>query len=323
MPLFGAHLSIAGGYHNALLEAHGLGCDTVQLFTKQPSHWAARPIDDEQARAFADALRQTGLRQVMGHDSYLVNLASPDEALRRRSLDAFVQEMNRAETLRLSYLVMHPGAHLESGEDAGLSRVVAALDEAHARCRGLRVRVLVETTAGQGSTLGHRFEHLARILDQVKDPDRLGVCFDTCHVFAAGYPLAPAEEYEATMREFDQVVGLGRIEAFHVNDSLKPLGSRLDRHAHIGKGEMGPEPFRLLVNDPRFRNHPMVLELPPEGAPADLKTLRAAERATVLTPSGPCHASAPPSPPPAGPAGRRAPPRRAGHPHHPAPQRRL
>jgi deoxyribonuclease-4 len=274
MPLFGAHLSITGGYHNALLEAQAHGCATVQLFTKQPSHWAAKPIDEEQARLFADTLRQTGLRRVMGHDSYLINLASPDEEQRRRSIDAFVEEMSRAERLGLSYLVMHPGAHLDQGEEAGLARVAAALDEAHARCPGFRVRVLVETTAGQGSTLGYRFEHLAFLLDHVAEGSRLGVCFDTCHVFAAGYALAPAELYEATMNEFDRIVGLRRIEAFHINDSVKGRGSRIDRHAHIGKGEMGREPFRLLVNDPRFREHPMVLELPPEGIDDDLAVLR-------------------------------------------------
>jgi deoxyribonuclease-4 len=274
MPLFGAHLSISGGYHNALLEAQSHGCDTVQLFTKQPGHWAAKAIEEEQVRTFCDTLRQTGLRQIMGHASYLINLASPDASLRRRSIDGFVEEMNRAETLGLCYLVMHPGAHLESNEEEALARVVHGLDEAHSRCQGFTVRILVETTAGQGSTLGHRFEHLAFILDRVADSGRLGVCLDTCHVFAAGYPLGPAEAYQGTMEEFDRIVGLRRIEAFHVNDSLRPLGSRIDRHAPIGKGEIGLEPFRLLVNDPRFRDHPMVLETPPEHVAGDLAALR-------------------------------------------------
>ncbi len=274
MPLLGAHLSIAGGYHNALLAAHEHGCGTVQLFTKQPNQWAAKPIDDTQAQTFRDTRERTGLRKILAHDSYLINLASPDPALYQRSLDAFVAELERAEKLGLCYLVMHPGAHLDSGEEAGLSRVAKALDEAHARCAGFGVRVLVETTAGQGSTLGYRFEHLAAILAAVSDPDRLGVCLDTCHVFAAGYALAPEKQYQATMREFDRIVGLERIEAFHVNDSLKPLGSRVDRHAHIGKGELGLEPFRFLVNDPRFRDHPLVVETPPEGVGDDLATLR-------------------------------------------------
>jgi deoxyribonuclease-4 len=274
MPLFGAHLSIAGGFHNALLSAQEHGCGTVQLFTKQPSAWATRPITDEQAQTFRDTLERLGLQKVMAHDSYLINLASPKKDLYRRSVDAFVEEMTRAEKLGVCYLVMHPGAHLDKGEDEGLARVAKALDEAHSRCEGFRLRVLLETTAGQGSTLGHRFEHLAAILDRVADPDRLGVCLDTCHVFAAGYPLAPARQYHATMAEFDRIVGVAKLAAFHVNDSLKPQGSRVDRHAHLGEGKMGLEPFRLLVNDPRFRDHPMVLETPPEGVADDLAVLR-------------------------------------------------
>jgi deoxyribonuclease-4 len=264
MPLFGAHLSIAGGYHKALLQARAMGCEAVQLFTKAPNQWAGKPISEEEALLFQETLRQTGPLHAIGHDSYLINLASPEEGLYRKSVEAFVEEMNRAEALGLRGLVMHPGAHLDSGEEAGLARVAAALDEVHARCPGFRVRVLLETTAGQGTTLGHRFEHLAAILEQVSDPDRLGVCFDTCHVFAAGYALAPKAEYEQTMAHFDRVVGRGRIEAFHLNDSRKPRGSRVDRHAHIGKGEMGAGPFRLLVNDPAFRDRPMVLETPKE-----------------------------------------------------------
>jgi deoxyribonuclease-4 len=274
MPLFGAHLSITGGYHNALLEAQAHHCDTVQLFTKQPGHWNAKPLVEDQVRLFAQTLAQTGLRRVMAHDSYLINLASPDDNLYQRSLDAFVEEVTRAEQLGLSYLVMHPGAHLDRGEEEGLSRVARALDEVHSRCAGFRARILVETTAGQGTTLGYRFEHLAAIFDRVRAPERLGVCFDTCHVFAAGYPLGPAENYRATMEEFDRIVGVRRIEAFHVNDSLKPLGSRIDRHANIGKGELGLAPFRLLVNDPRFRDHPMVLETPPDAVAGDLAALR-------------------------------------------------
>jgi deoxyribonuclease-4 len=275
MPLFGAHFSIAGGYQNALHEAHALGCQTVQLFTKQPNQWKARPITDDQVQTFRETMLQTGLRQILVHDSYLSNLASPDEALLRRSTDAFVEEMNRAERLGATWLVMHPGAHLQSGVEVGLTRVARALDEVHGRCPGFQVRILLETTAGQGTTLGHRFEHLAALFERVADPARLGVCFDTCHVFAAGYPLAPVQEYEATLREFDHLVGLHRIEAFHANDSRTPQGSRVDRHASIGKGELGLAPFRLLVNDPRFSRHPMVVELPPETVADDLAALRA------------------------------------------------
>lgn len=279
MPLFGAHLSIAGGFHLALNEAIACGCDTVQIFTKAPSQWSAKPIDDEQALRFRDTLAASGLRLPVAHDSYLINLASPDDALWRRSVEACIDEMNRAEKLGLSYLVMHPGAHVDAGETNGLERVIRGLDEVHARCPDHRVRLLVETTAGQGTTLGHRFKHLAALLQGVQQGERLGVCFDTCHVFAAGYPLAPAADYDTTMGAFDRLVGLRRIEVFHVNDSRKPRGSRIDRHAHIGRGELGLEPFRLLVNDSRFDDRPMILETPKEDGeeemdPVNLRTLR-------------------------------------------------
>ncbi|MCS6852967.1 MAG: deoxyribonuclease IV [Gemmataceae bacterium] len=264
MPLFGAHMSIAGGYHRALLAARDHDCDTVQLFTKNSNQWAGKEITDEEVRTFRRLLKETGLKLPVAHDSYLINLASPDDALFRRSVDAFVEELQRAERLGLRYLVTHPGAHMDAGEEAGLRRVAEALDEVHQRCPGFRAQVLLETTAGQGTTLGYRFEHLASILEKVRDPDRLGVCFDTCHVFAAGYPLAPEAAYRQTLREFDRLVGLSRLKVFHLNDSAKPLGSRVDRHAHIGRGHLGLEPFRLLVNDRRFRQKPMILETPKE-----------------------------------------------------------
>jgi deoxyribonuclease-4 len=274
MPLFGAHLSIAGGLHNALLAAQAHGMDTVQLFTKNASQWSARDLTEDEVSLFRRTLRQTRLRLPMAHSSYLLNLASPEEKTRRRSIDALLDEMGRAERLRLRYLILHPGAHLDSGEEAGLARIAAALDEVHARCPDFRVQILLETTAGQGTTLGHRFEHLARILELTAQPERLGVCFDTCHVFAAGYALSPEKEYRSTLGAFQRTVGLGRLRVFHVNDSLRPQGSRIDRHASIGRGELGLEPFRLLVNDRRFRNRPMVLELPPEEVADDLATLK-------------------------------------------------
>jgi deoxyribonuclease-4 len=264
VPLFGAHMSIAGGLYNALLAAQRHACDTVQLFSKNSNQWDARELTAEEVALFRRTLRQTRLRLPLVHDSYLINLASPDETLYRRSVEAFVVEYQRAEKIGAAYLVTHPGAHLGTGEEEGLKRVAAALDEVHRRCPGYRVKVLLETTAGQGTTLGHRFEHLGRILALAAEPGRLGVCLDTCHVFAAGYALAPEAEYRATFRQFDRVIGLKWLKAFHVNDSLKPLGSRVDRHAHLGRGCLGLEPFRLLVNDPRFRHKPMVLETPKE-----------------------------------------------------------
>ena len=265
MPLLGAHMSVAGGCHNALLIAQAHGCATVQLFTKNANQWNARELTAEEIALFRKTLRQTRLRFPMAHDSYLINLASPDEALYRRSLEAFLIEMQRAECLGVRYLVTHPGAAMGSDEETALARVAGALDEVHRRTPGYRLQILLETTAGQGSCLGHRFEHLARILATVAEPKRLGVCLDTCHVFAAGYALAPEPEYAATLREFDRVIGLKWLRAFHLNDSLKPQGSRVDRHAHIGKGHLGLEPFRFLLNDLRFRARPMVLETPKEG----------------------------------------------------------
>jgi deoxyribonuclease-4 len=279
MPHFGAHMSIAGGPTRALDEAAELGCTALQVFTRAPSQWASKPIDAETARAFREALAASAVRVAAAHDSYLINLASPDEELYRRSIEAFVDEMHRAEALGLHYLVMHPGAHLDGTEEEGLARVALALDEVHRRCKGQAVRVLIETTAGQGTTLGHRFEHLGRILSLVKDADRLGVCLDTCHVFAAGYGLWPKAEYEATMRHLSRVVGLERVRLFHVNDSKKGKGSRVDRHAHIGKGEIGLGAFRLLVSDRRFHDRGMVLETPKEEGdvqmdPVNLAVLR-------------------------------------------------
>ena len=224
----------------------------------------AREFTADEVKLFRDTLRDSGLRFATAHDSYLINLASPDPALYRRSVEAFTVEVQGAEQLGLSYLVMHPGALMGAAEEEGLTRVIRVLDEVHTRCPGYGVQVLVETTAGQGTTLGWRFEHLAAVLSRVAAPERLGVCFDTCHVFAAGYPLAPQTDYKATMAEFDRTVGLDKLKMFHINDSLKPLGSRVDRHAHIGRGQLGLEPFRLLVNDPRFEDRPMILETPKE-----------------------------------------------------------
>src|SRR5947209_10029661 len=224
MPLFGAHLSIAKGCHNALLAGQKFGCDAVQLFSKNSNQWDAKPLTKDETTVFRRTAAETGVRCLIAHDSYLINLASPDKALYRRSVEAFIDEMRRADALGLHYLVFHPGAATDDDEAAGLKRVARALDEVHRRCAKLRVQALIETTAGQGRCLGHRFEHLARILELVKQPQRLGVCVDTCHVFAAGYPLAPQAEYQATLAALDRLVGLERVKVFHVNDSLKAQG---------------------------------------------------------------------------------------------------
>lgn len=270
-------MSIAGGYYKAVEQAARCTCDCVQLFTKNNNQWRAKELTAAEATAFRDKLAELKIDHPIAHDSYLINLAAPDDALWKRSIDAFVVELQRAEQLGLAYVVMHPGSHTTSSAEAGLRRVVAAFDEVHRQTRKLKVRTLVETTAGQGTNLGWKFEHLATILGGVDDPERLGICIDTCHIFAAGYPLADRKDYLATMRMFDKVVGLDRVHAFHLNDSKKPLGSRVDRHEHIGRGQLGLEPFRHLMNDRRFRNVPMYLETPKEqenGEEMDVVNLR-------------------------------------------------
>lgn len=261
MPL-GAHTSIAGGVDRAVLRGQQIGCETIQLFTKNTHRWAASPLKDETIENWYRNLQETGIAPVVAHDSYLINLASPDDALWQKSLDAFVIEMARCEVLSIPYLVMHPGSHTGSGEKAGLRRIATALDRALGRVPGARVTVLLETTAGQGTNLGYRFEHLARIMELAAVGDRLGVCFDTCHVLAAGYEIRTPEGYAETFRQFDQMIGLERLEVFHVNDSKHDLGSRVDRHEHIGRGYIGLEGFRLLMNDARFYRHPLLLETP-------------------------------------------------------------
>jgi deoxyribonuclease IV len=262
MAVLGAHMSIAGGYHKAVEIAQRCGCQCVQLFTKNASQWAAKDISQPEADLFRATLRASGVAHPIAHDSYLINLASPDDVLWQRSIEAFVVELSRAEQLGIEYVVTHPGASLTSSAHDGLRRVIAALDEVHARTPGLRVRTLLETTAGQGTCLGWRFEHLATILSGVRDADRLGVCVDTCHIFAAGYPLCTPRDYRATMRRLTSVVGLDQVKAFHLNDSKRELGSRVDRHERIGSGRMGLQPFRFLLNDPRFAQVPMYLETP-------------------------------------------------------------
>jgi deoxyribonuclease-4 len=257
-------MSIAGGYHRAVQRASACGCQCVQLFTKSNAQWRAKEISPAEAAQFQNSLEAFAIAHPLVHDSYLINLASPEGDLWRRSVDAFATELRRADTLGIPYVVTHPGCHTTVSPEKGIAQVIRGLDLIHDQTRGGRAQCLLETTAGQGSALGWRFEQLAAILDGVREPDRVGVCFDTCHVFAAGYSMGTAKDYRKTMRVFAKTIGLGRIRAFHLNDSARSLGSRLDRHAHIGRGEMGLDPFRNLLNDPRFQDTPMYLETPKE-----------------------------------------------------------
>ncbi len=259
--LVGAHMSIAGGIHNAFAHGRRAGCRTLQIFLKSNTQWKGKQLTEEDRFLFREAQNDSGIAPVVAHISYLINLASPDPALRKKSLDAFVEEMERANFLGVPCVILHPGAHMDSGERAGIARVAAALRQALARVPP-PVRILLENTAGQGSSLGHRFDQLASILDRVRAAERLGICLDTCHTFAAGYDISSTEGYSATMREFNRLIGVGRISVFHVNDSKRELGSRVDRHTHIGRGEIGLEGFGCLVNDPRFARVPKILETP-------------------------------------------------------------
>jgi deoxyribonuclease-4 len=258
-------MSIAGGVDQAPLRGREVGCDTIQVFTKSNRQWRARPLTDREVDAYRANLAATGIGPVVAHDCYLINLAAPSASVWKRSVASFRDEMERAERLGIPYLVTHPGAHLGAGAAAGIARVSEAINVLHAALPHLALLVLLETTAGQGTSLGCRFEEIAAILEQVERPERLGVCLDTCHLFAAGYELRTRQGYARTMRELEACVGIARVKVVHVNDSKADLGGRVDRHAHIGEGKLGAPAFRLLLNDPRFRRVPMILETPKDG----------------------------------------------------------
>ncbi len=270
-------MSIAGGLSLALERGRAVGCSVVQLFVKNQLQWTAKPLTNEDVRLFRRARRTTGIRTVFAHATYLINLATPAEAEWRRAVDAFADELERAETLGLSFVVIHPGSHKGSGIEAGIRRVVAALDELTVRTRGYDVRIVLEDTAGAGNTLGARFEELGAIFDRVKEPKRLGVCLDTCHLFAAGYDIRTPGGYARTMEACTRTVGTGAVLACHLNDAKAPLGSGLDRHEHIGRGHIGVGAFRRLLHDRRFRRIPMVLETPKDDD-WDVRNLRTLRR---------------------------------------------
>jgi len=255
-------MSITGGVDKAVLRGHEVGCDTIQIFTRSPRQWRPRVLKEDEIHRFHENTEQTGIDPVVAHDCYLINLGSPNEELWQKSLRVFLEEMGHCEQLGIPYLVIHPGSHVDTGDETGLRRIAQALDRAREDAEGYRVEVLLETTAGQGTNLGHSLEQLAQLLDLVADDSWLGICFDTCHAFAAGYELRTREGYEATVRELDELIGLERLKVMHLNDAKGGLGSRLDRHQHIGQGKLGLEPFRMLLNDGRFRDLPMVLETP-------------------------------------------------------------
>jgi deoxyribonuclease-4 len=268
-------MMIAGGLNKAIAAGQAVGCQVVQVFTKSPQQWQAKPLTADDAGQFRAAQEETGIPCVAAHDSYLINPAAADPAVLERSRAAMVDELERAGALGIPALVMHLGAYGSETEEEALERLLESVRLALQRTEDSRVSLLLETTAGQGTCLGHRFEQIAFILDRVDRPDRLDVCVDTCHVFAAGYDLRTPAAYAATMEEFDRLVGLKRVRLVHANDSVRELGSRVDRHAAIGKGEIGLEGFRSLINDPRI-DAPIVLETPKKDDmdPINLAVLR-------------------------------------------------
>lgn len=287
MPRLGAHLSIAGGLPRAVDRAVATRCETLQIFTKSTGQWRARPLPADEIVLFRRQVAESGVQPVFAHNSYLINLAAASPGLRAQSLAALMEEYARAEALGVAGLVMHPGSFTTGTESGGLRLIAAGLRQVLRAHRHAVPLLLLEHTAGQGTNLGHRFEHLATLLELLDGSPRVGVCLDTCHLLAAGYDIASAAGYASTLQTFDRLIGLGRLEVVHLNDSQKPLGSRVDRHAHIGKGHLGLQPFRRLLNDPRLAGIPMVIETPkletppgrrPDADPLDVRNLKTLRR---------------------------------------------
>lgn len=274
--LIGAHTSASGGVHNALLEGVKIGASTVQLFTSNQKQWKGRKFTQEELDLWFETLKETGLKKIMSHDSYLINLGAPDPEILAKSRIAFKDEIDRCLKLKLSYLNFHPGSALKSDITQCMDLIVESLLETKPLVADSHLRLIIESTAGQGSAIGATFEELGYIIERTHKEIPVGICLDTCHLFAAGYDVRTAKGWDTVLNEFDKIIGLKHLYAFHLNDSLKPLGSRVDRHAFIGKGEIGFECFKFLVNDPRTRNLAMYLETPggPEEWVKEIKTIR-------------------------------------------------
>lgn len=278
MDYLGAHMSIAGGLHKAIERGLAAGCGVIQVFTQNSNQWRGKPVSDSDAALFREQWEEAKLHDVVSHDIYLINLAAAPGEVRDKSLAGFLEEMERCARLGIDKIVMHPGSHLGEGEETGISRIVEAFDILFERAKDFTGKVLLETTAGQGTNLGYRFEHLREIRDRSAHPHRFGFCFDTCHTFAAGYDITTEDGYRRVFEEFDRLLGLENLLVFHFNDSKKGLNCRVDRHEHIGQGAMGLNPFRFIMNDDRFAGIPKILETPKgdhdEMDIVNLKTLR-------------------------------------------------
>lgn len=260
--LLGAHMSIGGGVHTAIERGHSIQCTAIQIFVKNNMQWFARPLTREEIRAFIGHRQREEISSIFAHANYLINLAAINPQFHTNSIRALSEELIRADQLELPFLVLHPGAHLGAGEEAGLNKIVKSIDKVFRKIPKVKTRIALETTAGQGSCLGHRFEQIAYIIKNVREPERLSVCLDTAHIFAAGYDISTEAGVKKVFRQFDRLIGLDRLTAIHVNDSKTGRGSRVDRHEHIGQGQIGIEAFRFIMRDRRFRKIPKVLETP-------------------------------------------------------------
>jgi len=272
-------MSISGGVHMAIQRARSIGCTTMQIFVKNNMQWFAQPLTSREIGAFLKHAQRHELLSIFAHANYLINLAATNPQFHANSLRSLSEELIRADQLKLPFLVLHPGAHLGAGEEAGLEKIIESIDAVLSGIPKIKTRIALETTAGQGSALGNKFEHLAYIISRVRRPERLCVCLDTAHIFAAGYDISNESAIRKTFREFDHIIGRDRLVALHVNDSKTPRGSRVDRHEHIGRGKIGLEAFRFIMRDGRFSKIPKVLETPKGkdlGEDVDnLKSLRA------------------------------------------------
>jgi len=260
--LLGAHFSIAKGFDKALYEAESYGCNTLQIFTKNSSTWKEKVVTRKEIENFKQAKLETGITRIAAHTSYLINPATPEKKKYKMSFNALARELVRSSSLGIPYVVLHPGSHMGAGDNEGISRIADSINEIFAITPEISTRLLIETTAGQGSSVGHTFEHLASIISRVEKKINLGVCLDTCHIFAAGYDIRTKEYYRKTIDDFDSTVGLDRLCLIHLNDSKKDLGSRVDRHEQIGLGYIGLEAFKYIMNDERFSDVPKIIETP-------------------------------------------------------------
>lgn len=273
--IFGAHESIAGGVYKAIERGKQATCDTIQIFNKNNNSWKAAVLKPDDIDKYFKLIDELGVTVATSHTSYLINIASPDKALFEKSINSLAEEMERCNTLKIPNLILHPGSHVGSGEKAGIKKVGIAINKLFKKLKNNKCTLLLECTAGQGTNLGYKFEQLAEMIDLTENKDHIGVCIDTCHIFSAGYPLIDPKDYKNTMKSFDNIIGLERLKIIHMNDSKKPFGEKKDRHEHIGKGFIGLEGFRNIVNDSRLKNIPLILETPKgDDLKEDIKNLK-------------------------------------------------